>query len=112
MKKNFDNVMNPAFNFIGTNDTEDKDLKEEVPEEEFKEPLQEQALEKYSIKDTASPLQDEEELPAGKINHRENKTKRVNLLMQPSVFNAAKQKAELEGISLNEYLHRLIIEDL
>lgn len=42
----------------------------------------------------------------------ENKCRRVQLVMQPSIINQARAAAESENISLNEYIHRAIIEKL
>lgn len=40
----------------------------------------------------------------------ETKTKRVQLVFQPSIYKRAKAAATEQGLSLNEYLHRLIDE--
>lgn len=45
------------------------------------------------------------------INQTESKSKRVNLLLQPSVHAVAKQRADEIGISLNEYISVLIKKD-
>ena len=39
----------------------------------------------------------------------ETKSKRVNVLMQPSLHAKVKQRAQAEGLSVNEYIH-LILE--
>ena len=44
--------------------------------------------------------------------YAERKSQRVQLVMQPSVIERAKAAAEAENISLNEYIHRAIIEKL
>ena len=57
----------------------------------------------------------EQKAPDGyKINPEfiEKRTKRIQLIMQPSVYNAAKNKAEQNGMSFNEYVHKIIIADL
>ena len=41
----------------------------------------------------------------------EKKTKRVQLVLRQSTFDAAKAKADSLGISLNEYVHALIDND-
>jgi predicted DNA binding CopG/RHH family protein len=45
-----------------------------------------------------------------KLNHDyiEVKTKRVQLVMQPSVYKRAKTAAKTAGLSFNEYVHRLL----
>lgn len=42
----------------------------------------------------------------------EKRTKRVQIIMQPSVFEKAKAKAEQSGKSFNDYVHVLIEKDL
>ena len=42
----------------------------------------------------------------------EKKTKRVQLVFQPSIYKAAKDRAAELNTSLNDYLHRLIKSDL
>ena len=41
----------------------------------------------------------------------EVKSKRVQLVFQPSIYNKAKIRAAEKGLSLNEYIHRLIDAD-
>lgn len=45
-----------------------------------------------------------------KINplYIETKTKRVQLVWQPSLFEKVKAASRAEGISLNEYVHRVL----
>ena len=42
----------------------------------------------------------------------EKRSKRTQLIMQPSVFDRAKAKAEQNGQSFNDYVHSLIEKDL
>lgn len=42
----------------------------------------------------------------------EKRSKRTQLIMQPSVFERAKAKAEQNGQSFNDYVHSLIEKDL
>jgi len=52
--------------------------------------------------------------PAGyKLDPRcvEIKSKRVQLVLQPSVYERAKEKAWREHLSVNEYIHQLIEKD-
>lgn len=52
------------------------------------------------------------EAPKGyKVAYVEVKSKRVQLVFQPSIYNRAKTKAAELGLSLNEYMHRLIDAD-
>ncbi|MCX3072519.1 hypothetical protein [Providencia stuartii] len=38
----------------------------------------------------------------------ETKSKRVQMLMQPSLFNSIKEEAEKKGISVNEMMHTIL----
>lgn len=50
--------------------------------------------------------------PAGyKPAYIEVKSKRVQLVFQPSIYKKAKARAAEKGLSLNEYIHRLIDAD-
>ena len=42
----------------------------------------------------------------------EGKSKRIQLVMKPSVYKLAKKKAADMEISFNEYVHRLVEEDI
>lgn len=50
------------------------------------------------------------EVPEGYILRPEPKTVHVHLLMQPSVKNKLKEEADLLGISVNEMIHRILLE--
>lgn len=88
MKKSF--LENPALRFISTADPE--------------------------------PELDQEPTPAGleqppkgyKIDFRytEKKTKRVQIVLQPSTFNRLKKTAAKQKVSINEYINRAILEKL
>lgn len=43
---------------------------------------------------------------------REPKSKRLQLLLRPTVFKELKQRAKSERLSVNEYLNRLLIKEL
>lgn len=61
--------------------------------------------------DTAQPETHARKAPEGlKANPMfvETKSKRVNLLMQPSLFEQVKAAAQAEGMSVNEYIHRTL----
>ena len=52
-----------------------------------------------------------EEAPAGyKINplYIETRSKRLQLLMQPSLYDQIKAKADSEGCSVNDWIHRVL----
>lgn len=40
----------------------------------------------------------------------EKRSKRVQLVLQPSLFSRVKAKAESKGLSLNEYVHQILDE--
>lgn len=40
----------------------------------------------------------------------EKRTKRLQLVLQPSLYDRIKKRAAAEGISLNEYCHRVLEE--
>jgi len=42
------------------------------------------------------------------IQTQEKKTKRINLLLKPSVYNSAMSKCKREGVSLNEVVNKLL----
>lgn len=87
-KKTFKN--NPALQFIST------------PEEE-------PAEEVTTIKDTSK----KKEAPEGyKVNPEfiEVKSRRVQLVLQPSLYDRVKARAKANGVSVNEYVHNILDE--
>lgn len=55
------------------------------------------------------------ELPEGTIPDKryvETKSKRLQVLMQPSIFAKLKARAEAEGLSVNEMLNSILISAL
>ena len=82
-KKTFINRDNPALNFISTAGQEDPE-----PRTERKAP------EGYKL----NPL------------YVETKTRRLQLVLQPSLFDRVKKEAKKSGLSVNEYVHRIIDE--
>lgn len=75
------------------------------------------ALDLFSLTATKSkqePIAKPGKVPEGyKMNpmYVEIKSKRVQLVFQPSIYKRAKAAADKAGLSLNEYLHRLIDEN-
>lgn len=51
-------------------------------------------------------------IPTGYILAPEAKTKRVQLLIQPSVHDAIKKKAAAQGVSFNEYVNSVLREQI
>lgn len=80
-KKSFKD--NPALQFISAAD-----------EEQQQEQLQEQAPEGYKL----NPL------------FVETKSRRLQLVIQPSLYERVKATAKTNGLSVNEYVHRLLDE--
>ena len=89
-KKSFKADLNPAMQFIST------------PAEEITTGAGEGVA---STKDA----------PEGyKVNplYIEKRSKRLQLLVQPSLYNKVKAQAETEGCSVNDYIHRVLEEAL
>jgi hypothetical protein len=84
MSKDFKN--NPALNFLNTEQGKETQSKEKAPEGMRLNP---EYIEKYI----------------------EKRTKRVQIIMQPSLYDKAKAKAESRGTSFNDYVHSLIEAD-
>ncbi len=85
-KKSFKADLNPAMQFISTA-TEDTAERETAPRSE-------DAPEGYKV----NPL------------YIEKRSKRLQLLVQPSLYDKIKAQAETEGCSVNDYIHR-VLED-
>ena len=93
-KKSFTDA-NPAMAFIST-------AKEDLEEKRETAPTKPQAKRNPKSKGVkAVPM---------KINYAvvETKSKRVQMLMQPSLYDAIKDKAEKEGVSVNEMMHEIL----
>ena len=84
MKKSFKN--NPAFQFISEVDKEDGVITENKPEPK----------EGYKL----NPL------------YIETKTRRLQLIVKPSVYEKIKAKAVQKKVSVNEYIHQLLEKDV
>lgn len=97
-KKNFTAQQNPALAFISAQEPESK--AEEKPRYQQKEP---DASNAASIKTTDAP----EGFKANPL-FVETKSRRMQLLVQPSLHNAIKAKAMAEGQSVNEFVHSIL----
>ncbi len=89
VKKSFKNNINPAMQFIST-----------VEEPEV---VEQPVVEKKTS----------EVIPEGyKVDYRfvETKSRRLSLLVQPSIHDKLKKGAAASGKSLNEYIHSLLEE--
>ena len=95
MSKKIDYTQSPALNFISAAENKTKGAAPELtPADDLTKPegmkLNPEYIEKYI----------------------EKRTKRVQLVFQPSIYEAAKERAAELHTSLNDYLHRLIKADL
>lgn len=63
-----------------------------------------------------TPIPDKPEARAERINVRKDpdeiRSRRVQLLMQKSLYKKAKAHCKKRGLSFNEYIHQVIEEDL
>lgn len=108
---------NPALSFISRGKEEpekinkDPEKEETTPVKEVEEKPKEKAAVLPKTAADASPAENE---PAYKRKavKAEAKSKRVNLVIQPSLYNTAKKKTKKEGKSFNQYIIDLIIKDL
>ena len=89
---------NPAMAFISTaKEQEDFALTQPTKEE----------LEAKSNQDTVNNVSNG--VPMKKNpEYVETKSKRVQMLMQPSLYNSIKERAEKEGVSVNEMMHEIL----
>ena len=92
-KKTFKDSINPAMSFI-SQESIDRAEGEAPTTEETAKPRPAKAPEGYKL----NPL------------YVETKSKRVQLVLQPSLYTKVKAAADAEGISFNEYCHRLLEE--
>lgn len=107
MKKTFKN--NPAMQFLSDAEVEPVEIdsvelqEEDIPTIEFGDEV--------LMTDTGIPIR----VPDGyKVNDLfvEKKTKRVNLLMRPSVYEKITDIAKKDGLSVNEFIHRLVEKEI
>lgn len=100
MSKNYklNEAMNPAYSFINTQDktTQFKSKQDTNTQIEILE-------DKGTIKVIRIP-----EGMSLKDAFKENKTKRVQLVMQPSKFNQMKEHCQQNNISVNDFINTLI----
>lgn len=85
---------NPAMAFISEESIEAVDGKEEATAPALKAPTGEKPPKGYKV----NPL------------YVETKTKRLQLVLQPSLFERVKAASNAAGLSINEYCHRLLDE--
>lgn len=91
-KKTFKNTENPALQFISTPDLNENEERESAHVESG-------AVEAPSLRGFTP-----------KLDKPETKSRRVQLLIKPSVYSAVKQIADASGLSVNEIINQ-ILED-
>lgn len=103
-KKDFSKQQNPAMTFITPQEAQ------EAPVEEIHTEAAQSATEGLAAPQKGIRVK-KEDIPAGyKMNPLfvEIKSRRLQLLVQPSLYEAIKAKAKAEGISVNEFAHRAL----
>ena len=96
-KKSFADA-NPAMAFISTAKEQEDFALTQPTKEELEAKLDPKPLNKVS---NGVPMKKNPE-------YLETKSKRVQMLMQPSLYNSIKEEAEKEGISVNEMMHTIL----
>jgi len=96
-KKSFTDA-NPAMAFISTAKEQEDFALTQPTKEELEAKLDPEPLNKVS---KGVPMKKNPE-------YLETKSKRVQMLMQPSLYNSIKEKAEQSGISVNEMMHEIL----
>ena len=89
---------NPAMAFISTAKEQEDFALTQPTKEELEAKLEQKQLNKVS---NGVPMKKNPE-------YLETKSKRVQMLMQPSLYNSIKEEAEKEGISVNEMMHTIL----
>lgn len=89
---------NPAMAFISTAKEQEEFALTQPTKEELEAKLDPEPLKKVS---NGVPMKKNPE-------YLETKSKRVQMLMQPSLYNSIKEEAEKEGISVNEMMHTIL----
>lgn len=103
-KKSFKDALNPAMQFISTPEPE--------PEETPAAPAEERPRKRRPSAAPEKPLRASNAPEGFKVDPRfiEKKTRRLQLLLRPSLFEKLKARAEAEGLSVNE-LTDILLED-
>jgi len=104
--KTFGDVINPAMQFI-TPTTE-----AEEPTAEARKPKNTPSTKKPRNKPSGSKVKTTDAPEGYKANPAfvETKSRRLQLLMQPSLHDRIKARAAAEGLSVNEFVHKTLEE--
>lgn len=105
--KTFGDVINPAMQFI-TPTTE----AEEPTTAEARRPKRAPSTKKPKAKPSGSKVKTTDAPEGYKANPAfvETKSRRLQLLMQPSLHDRIKARAAAEGLSVNEFVHKTLEE--
>lgn len=92
--KSFKAELNPALQFISIQGSESIQDEKSI-------------LDSENIQKKSSITNDYKKITGYKINPKyiETKSKRVQLLMQPSLYEKVKKQADANKLSVNEYIH-------
>ena len=103
-KKSFIND-NPALRFI---------TEAEQPEEQETRPAPKQTVKAPTRSPSRSTSKAKNDEPRYKLDPKyiETKSRRVQLVMQPSLYNKIKQAASKQDISVNEFIHKTLEDAL
>lgn len=103
---------NPAMAFISTAHEDAEDFALTQPTKEALEEKHEVEAAPAKPKTKRNPKPNSKGVKAVpmKTNYAvvETKSKRVQMLMQPSLYNSIKERAEKEGVSVNEMMHEIL----
>jgi len=92
---------NPAYTFITRQDT--------ISDTKTNKPIRaKKAPQKTTISKTTSYSVDTEEKPTLKLLQEETKSRRLQLIIQPSLYSRIKKQATTSKLSVNETIHQLL----
>lgn len=115
---------NPALQFITARDDENTDLSgDEVPKAEHTDVSGHFQAENEDLTNSSKTTEPETSEPTTRRiqppegyklapQFIEKRTRRVQLVLQPSVYDKIKATAQAENKSLNDYIHLLLEEDI
>ena len=108
-KKTFNFADNPAMRFISSSEPESQPEQRPKPE-----PVREKATRKQpqQVKSLLTAIPEQQQAPAGYSIVKERKTKRLQIIIQPSIYTKLKETADQGGSSVNDYIIKAIQEKL
>lgn len=108
-KKAFNFADNPALRFISSSEPGQRNHKEATTEPIKKDPAPEQP---QQVKSLLTAIPEQQQAPAGYSIVKERKTKRLQIIIQPSIYTKLKEAADQGGSSVNDYIIKAIQEKL